>query len=145
MKGPINLSYAQWAHVNNSNFVLSRAMVFVAQLHWKKEYWLHLPQFMKLQDTQPWCITFAGGNKSKRCPGNKHGTHAVLNLAAEVQWHFRRNVLTAHAPRALISTICPWAAVYFCGQAVCNFLEKYFEKPQTPTFWRNRVENFPVF
>lgn len=56
---------------------------------WRKKIWLHLPQFTKAQDTQTWRIAFARGNKSTYYPGNKYGTHTVLNSAAEIQWCLR--------------------------------------------------------
>lgn len=93
-KGPINLSQALWTYVNSSHFVLSRAVVFVAQSHRKKE---NLISFTTIYEapSHPYMThnicwdRGVGGNKSNSCPGNKYGTHVVLNLAVEIQWYLQ--------------------------------------------------------
>ena len=144
-KGPINLFEALWTCVTILIFVLSRAVIFVAQSHRKKKIWLHLPQFMKPWVTQTWLITFAGGNKSNGCSGNKCGTHMVLNLAVEIRWHLRGkrsyNLCTeghgcsSSALELLFTSVDKQCAIYW---------KSTFKKPQTLTLWGNRVENVPV-
>lgn len=134
VEGPVTLSSAWWAHVNSSKFLLLRAMTFVAQLHRKKEYWLHLSQFMKPQDTQAWCITFAGGTESKRCPGNKYGTHTGLDLAAEVQWHLREKRSYSSCSEGPSFHHLTLACCLLLWTSSVQFTGKVFENPPHPHY-----------
>lgn len=126
-KGTINLSHAQWVHVSNSKFILSEQW-FSLLNYLEKEIWLHLPQFTKAQDTQTWRIAFAGGNKSTYYPGNKYGTHTVLNSAAEIQWRLREKCSSSSCSEGPGLHHLPQGCCLFLWTSTVQFTGKIFWK-----------------